>query len=84
MSEASRLEAEREREREGGGERQANLNKIDLFVYFLVCADGYYGDSCDQECGHCANSTVCNNTSGHCPTSCEVSFQPPHCKSRKN
>ena len=55
---------------------------IDLFC-FVDCADGYYGASCDQ-CGHCANNTVCNKTSGRCPASCEVPFQPPLCKSRKN
>ena len=55
---------------------------IDLFC-FVDCVDGYYGASCDQ-CGHCANNTVCDKTSGHCPASCEVAFQPPLCKSRKN
>ncbi|PVD24662.1 hypothetical protein C0Q70_15147 [Pomacea canaliculata] len=44
------------------------------------CQLGWYGNSCQDSCGHCVGgNTTCDKVSGSCP-SCDGAFQPPLCK----
>ncbi|KAI8506614.1 hypothetical protein Bbelb_160410, partial [Branchiostoma belcheri] len=40
----------------------------DSGLFICVCADGWYGAFCDQECGHCYIGQTCSKFYGACPT----------------
>ena len=42
-----------------------------------VCADGYYGDNCEEEC-QCGSAGHCNPFTGQC--SCDLGWQGSTCE----
>ena len=46
----------------------------------LACAEGFYGKSCVDKCGHCLNGEPCDKRNGTCMKGCQPHFRYPLCK----
>lgn len=47
---------------------------------FSVCKDGYYGDTCNINCGRCKDGHACDKHNGYCYNGCVPNFQQPKCE----
>lgn len=53
------------------------------FHFYSECQPGWYGNTCNETCGHCVQgNTTCDKVSGGCD-SCDGAFQLPLCKKSK-
>lgn len=51
------------------------------FVLSLECSAGYFGKSCNNSCGHCVNSSMCDHVTGVCFGGCGPGYKEPTCDS---
>ena len=51
-----------------------------LCLFIQVCKDGFYGSSCQNNCGHCLNGEHCDKRNGTCIKGCQPHFLYPLCK----
>lgn len=45
-----------------------------------ACSAGYFGESCNNSCGHCSYATTCHHIIGTCDEECNPGYQAPYCK----
>ena len=57
---------------------------LSCFFFYLLkaCENGTYGLECMEMCGHCSNSSVCNNVNGTCLDGCDPGYTEHLCKTR--
>lgn len=49
-----------------------NIQTLLKRLIVLECREGWYGDSCSQQCaGRCRDNTACNHVTGQCEEGCE-------------
>ena len=51
-----------------------------MFLLFVECQGGFYGRTCNETCGNCANGQPCDKGTGKCLKECKPHFQVPYCK----
>ena len=58
----------------------SNMILIAFLLYLLLeCVAGLYGPTCDEDCGHCNTSTVCDKSNGSCPYGCSAGYKGTTC-----
>lgn len=55
------------------------LKPFCVFVPMSVCADGFFGPSCQRQC-HCGSDSVCDKQTGDCPAGCANGWIGPACR----
>lgn len=53
--------------------------QINLLDLFTECSAGYYGENCNQTCGHCLVNTTCDPNNGTCSTGCSEGYKEGLC-----
>ena len=53
-------------------------------VFFIVCDNRKYGQTCNKSCGHCLNQGFCHHENGACLSGCDPGFHGVLCTSRKH
>lgn len=46
---------------------------------FSECIAGFYGENCNNNCGHCLKKTACHHINGMCDEECEPGYKVPYC-----
>lgn len=46
---------------------------------FSECIAGFYGENCNNSCGHCLNETACHHVTGMCDVECDPGYLTPYC-----
>ena len=54
--------------------------KTSVCFLTLVCINGYYGGSCENNCGYCLDGEQCDKQNGICIRGCQPHFLHPLCK----
>lgn len=57
-----------------------SVSLIYISVFFVVCEDYFYNDTCTAACGSCLNGETCNKQKGTCAQGCKDNFSPPFCQ----
>lgn len=55
------------------------LTSMKRCPFFLECPDGFYGNNCTVECGHCAHDVACDPVTGSCPNGCGDGYHGTNC-----
>ncbi|XP_045206721.2 multiple epidermal growth factor-like domains protein 10 [Mercenaria mercenaria] len=55
-----------------------SLTICEVEVY-EVCPSGFYGDLCEQSCGHCLDDDICYGNTGKCPRDCAAGWHGDTC-----
>lgn len=50
--------------------------------YISACDKGFYGEDCNETCGHCHGANQCHHINGTCLTGCAAGYQEDKCKTR--
>ena len=51
-------------------------------IIIVECIDGFYGEECNIQCGHCGQKEICDNRNGFCYQECEPNFDGARCDSK--
>ena len=62
---------------------QKRVNGIFFLFHNTACDDGWYGPSCQNQCGPCFGTDVCFHTNGSCPGNCSDGFNGDKCLDSK-
>lgn len=50
--------------------------------YISACNKGFYGEDCNETCGHCHGTNQCHHVNGTCSSGCAAGYQGDNCKTR--
>ena len=62
--------------------KQKNNIQKPNYVIIVECIDGFYGEECNFQCGHCGQKEICDNRNGSCYHGCEPNFDGARCDSK--
>lgn len=50
-----------------------------MFLNFVECPDGLYGEMCQNKCGHYSNQSKCHHINGTCMNGCLPGYKSEFC-----